>query len=204
MLPGSAAQTVPDAPSFAVVEQDGVRLAASGDDWSVQPVSFSNRLTPVRVRIINHSSRALQILYSRFLLAGARGRFYPPLPPLRLFHERPHDADGMVHPYFASAGFFVRPIYGCISLTTGMADSHAGRRPIQPATVQVVGSQSADARDAAHGIARGGTRRRWADIRLPFLRERNGPREQAPLQSGSQGRGGSDTVTSISIPFLVE
>jgi hypothetical protein len=111
MLPASTTRVIPDAPGFAVVEQDGVRLAASGDDWTARPADLPDRLTPVRVRIVNHSGCALQILYSRFALAGARGRLYRPLPPVLLFHERPVDSAGTVRPFFASANFFVRQAY---------------------------------------------------------------------------------------------
>ena len=95
MLPASTARVVPGATGFAVVEQDGVRVAASGDDWTARPLDLSERMTPVKVRIVNHSGRDLQILYDRFSLAGERGRVYRPLPPVPLFHERPLDA---VHP----------------------------------------------------------------------------------------------------------
>ena len=111
MLPASTARVIADAPSFAVVEQDGVRVSASGDDWTARPADLPDRLTPMRVRIVNHSGRSLQILYNRFVLAGARGRLYRPLPPVPLFHERPLDSVGTVRPFFASASFFVRPAY---------------------------------------------------------------------------------------------
>lgn len=111
MLPANTARVIPDAPGFAVVEKDGVRVAASGDDWTARPADLPDRLTPVRVRIINHSGRSLQILYDRFTLAGARGRVYRPLPPVPLFHDRPLDSAGTVRPFFASDSFFVRPAH---------------------------------------------------------------------------------------------
>ena len=111
MLPAKTARVIPDAPGFAVVEQGGVRVAASGDDWTSRPADLPNRLTPVRVRIINHSGRSVQILYDRFTLAGARGRLYRPLPPVPLFHHRPVDSAGTVRPFFASDSFFVRLAY---------------------------------------------------------------------------------------------
>jgi hypothetical protein len=111
MLPASTARVVVGAPTFAVVEKDGVRIAASGDDWTDRPADLPSRLTPVKVRIINHSGRALQILYDRFVLAGAHDRVYRPLPLVPILHEHPIDTVGTVSPYFASTSFFVRPAY---------------------------------------------------------------------------------------------
>lgn len=111
MLPASTAHVVAGAPTFAVAERDGVRVAASGDDWTDRPADLSFRLTPVKVQIVNHSGRPLEILYDRFFLAGAHDRRYRPLPLVPLIHERPIDAAGTVHPYFASSSFFVRPAY---------------------------------------------------------------------------------------------
>jgi hypothetical protein len=111
MLPASTARVVSDAPGFAVVEQDGVRLVASGDDWSGPPADLPKHLTPVKVRIVNHSGKAVQILYERFVLAGGRGHRYRPLPPVPLFHDRPFDAVAALRPSFATENFFVRPAY---------------------------------------------------------------------------------------------
>lgn len=111
MVPAPGARVIPDAPSFAVVERDGVRLAASGDDWAVPPKDLESVLTPVRVRIVNHSGHSLRVLWGRFTLAGAHGREYRPLPPIPLLHEHPRDRVGTVRPYYAPASFFVRPVY---------------------------------------------------------------------------------------------
>jgi hypothetical protein len=112
MMPAGSAEAVVGAPGFAVAENSGVRIAASGDDWTGRPSDLPSRVTPVRVRIVNHSGRALRILYGDFDLVGAHDRLYRPLPPVPLFHEHPVDAVGTVHPYFAFSRFFVRPAYG--------------------------------------------------------------------------------------------
>lgn len=111
MLPASSARVVPDSRGFAAVEQNGVNVAASGDDWSGPPDELEGRLTPVKVRIVNHSGRAIQILYERFVLAGGHGRRYRPLPPVPLLHDRPLDTHASLHPIFATASFFVRPAF---------------------------------------------------------------------------------------------
>jgi len=111
MLPAASARVLPDAPNFAVVELAGVRVAASGNDWTGRPTDLADHLTPVKVRIVNHSGKAIQILYERFVLAGGRGHRYRPLPPVPLFHDKPLDAVATLRPIFAPASFFVRPAY---------------------------------------------------------------------------------------------
>jgi hypothetical protein len=111
MVPGPSARVIPDAPNFAVVEHDGLRVSASGDDWNVPPEDLGTVLSPVRVRIVNHTGHSLRLLLGRFSLVGAHGRVYRPLPPIPLFHESPQDALGVVRPYFVPASFFVRVAY---------------------------------------------------------------------------------------------
>jgi hypothetical protein len=111
MLPASSANVVPGARGFAVVQRNGVNVEASGDDWSGRPDELEGRLTPVKVWISNHSGKAIQILYERFVLAGGDGRRYRPLPPVPLLHDRPLDAHASLRPIFATASFFVRPAF---------------------------------------------------------------------------------------------
>jgi hypothetical protein len=111
MLPGSAARVVPGAPSAAVAEDNGVRVAANGDDWSDRPEDLPDRLTPVKVRIVNKSGRPIRILYESFALTGARGRLYRPLPLIPVQHQHPVDSAGTLRPIFAAANFFVAPRY---------------------------------------------------------------------------------------------
>lgn len=111
MLPSSAASRVPGAPEAAVAEDRGVQLSADGDDWEGRPENLPERLTPIKVRIVNHSGRPIEILYERFVLAGGRGVRYQPLPPVPLEHQKPIDDAGTVKPIFAAAGFFIARRY---------------------------------------------------------------------------------------------
>jgi hypothetical protein len=107
MVPAGQAHVIPGAPTAAVAEENGVRVAANGDDWEGRPADLPERLTPVKVRIINHSGRPLQILYERFALTPAHGHALRPLPPVPLEHQQPLDQAGTVRPIYASASFFV-------------------------------------------------------------------------------------------------
>jgi hypothetical protein len=107
LRPAKAASVVPGAPSYAACEVQGVRVAAGGTAWEGQPKDLGQRLTPVKVRIINHSGKALRVLYEDFELAGVRGRKYRPLPVVPI----DHDARDQLRPSFSAVNFFVGPRY---------------------------------------------------------------------------------------------
>lgn len=106
-MPAASAQRVPGAPAYAASEVDGVRIAAAGDDWSGRPVDLGRQMTPVKVRIINHSGRPLRVLYEDLMLDGGRGHRYRPLPVVPI----DHDARATLEPTFGAEKFFVGPRY---------------------------------------------------------------------------------------------
>jgi len=114
MLPSASANVVPGAPAAASAEENGVAISADGDDWKGRPADLPQRLTPLKVRIVNHSGRPIEILYERFVLTGDRGHRYQPLPPVPIDHQKPLDGTGTVRPIFASASFYVAQRYGDI------------------------------------------------------------------------------------------
>src|SRR4051794_1750294 len=71
LRPAESATTVPGAPDYAASEVDGVRVAAAGTGWDGRPTDLGQRMTPVKVRIVNHSGKPLRVLYEDFVLAGA-------------------------------------------------------------------------------------------------------------------------------------
>ncbi|HVT08379.1 MAG TPA: hypothetical protein VHO67_13050 [Polyangia bacterium] len=105
LLPASSAHVIPDAPSAAAAEDSGVRVSAEANDWSGAPEDLSEKLTPIKVRIINRSGGPVQVLYQQFALVGSHGRRYQPLPPAQA-----GDASApAVHPVYAASNFFVAP-----------------------------------------------------------------------------------------------
>ncbi len=205
MLPASGTRVVPDAPGFAVAEKDGVRLAASGDDWRERRPELPARLTAVRVRIVNHSGHDLQILYDRFTIAGARGRVYYPLPPLPLADVRRMEAIGVVRPYFASSSFFVRP---------ALKDVYPS---LPPWSLRLPSDDDVEQRQYAFwgdGLPMGEVRR----LSLPegiladggqlsgFLFFENTTRRESEVSFDADLKDGQGdrTIASLSIPFRIE
>lgn len=106
LLPAKSAQAIPDVPGAAAAEDRGVRVAAEANDWTAAPADLPERLTPIKVRLVNHSGGPIEVLYQDFALVGARGRRYAPLPPAPM---GPGAAAPPVHPVYSSENFFVAP-----------------------------------------------------------------------------------------------
>jgi hypothetical protein len=89
-IPETHLQPRPDArslagePSAAVAESAGVRLIADGAAWNGNPSNLERRLTPVEIRLENHSGRALKIRYTDFDLLGESHFQYAALAPTSL------------------------------------------------------------------------------------------------------------------------
>ena len=107
MLPAASAHGIPGAPEAASQEKGGVRISADGDDWQARPNDLPARLTPVKVRIVNHSGADAVIEYERFELVGAHGHVYRAIPLL------PAEGEGAeaIRPVYAASKFFVAPRY---------------------------------------------------------------------------------------------
>lgn len=111
MLPAASAHTIPGAPEAAADEVQGVRVSAEGDDWSASPTDLSSRLTPVKVRIVNHSGAPARIEYQQFTLVGGHGHVYRAIPIVPLDHQTPVDGAGTIEPIYSAFNFFVAPRY---------------------------------------------------------------------------------------------
>jgi len=89
-IPEARLQPLPEARSLAgdtsaaVAEAHGVRLVADGASWEGYPKNLERRLTPVQVRLENHSGRALRIQYEHFDVEGSTRFHYAAVPPLSL------------------------------------------------------------------------------------------------------------------------
>ncbi|HYH98777.1 hypothetical protein [Hyalangium sp.] len=96
-IPEAQLQPRPDArslagePSAAIAETAGVRLIADGAAWSGHPGNLERRLTPVEVRMENHSGRPLSIRYNLFDLVGESRFHYAALSPMLM--EEANDSE---------------------------------------------------------------------------------------------------------------
>jgi hypothetical protein len=84
LQPQPSARTLAGDTSAAVAEAAGVRLVADGDSWKGHPSNLERRLTPVEIRVENHSGRPLSIRYALFDLTGESRFQYAAIPLLNL------------------------------------------------------------------------------------------------------------------------
>lgn len=106
LLPAKSAHAIPDLPGAAAAEDSGVRVAAEANEWSAAPEDLPERLTPIKVRLINHSGHPIEVLYQQFALVGAHGHRYQPLPPAPIGEGERTRA---IHPVYSAENFFVAP-----------------------------------------------------------------------------------------------
>jgi hypothetical protein len=102
-------QAIPASPAanVAVKTVGGVRLYARGGAWDGLPANLGSTVTPVAVRIENHSGVPIELVYERFALVVANGRTFHPLPLLPLFD--PSRSIPSLQPTYQPAGFFIAP-----------------------------------------------------------------------------------------------
>ena len=106
LLPAASAHVIPDVPSAAAAEDSGVRVSAEANDWSAAPEDLAERLTPIKVRIVNRSGGPVQILYQQFaLVGGARAAVSAAAADAAV--DDPNAP--AVHPVYAASNFFVAP-----------------------------------------------------------------------------------------------
>jgi hypothetical protein len=85
LRPSTGAQLQQGDANAARAETSGVLLVADGAAWKGTPENLERSLTPVRVRLENHSGRPLRLQYGDFALVGQESRFrYAAVPPLTL------------------------------------------------------------------------------------------------------------------------
>jgi hypothetical protein len=101
LVPAHEAKTVLGAPTAALSEENGVRVTVDADEWRGKTEELP--VTPLKVRIVNHSGRSIKLLYEDFALEGdKRGRVYRALPLVPL-----EDTNASIRPTYASEKFFV-------------------------------------------------------------------------------------------------
>ena len=112
MVPAAADGPSSESRKPALGAQDGVWITAYAEDWHAAPNNLSDWVTPIRVRLANHSGTAIRVLYQDFALIGQRGRAYQPLPVVPLDRgDGPTPGGRGLEPAFQTVGFFVAPRY---------------------------------------------------------------------------------------------
>jgi hypothetical protein len=108
LVPAPEARLMPGRHDTAVAEAGGVRTTVQSQAWSGSPASLPQQITPLKVTVVNDSSRPVRINYDDFTLTGSSGFTYSALPPYEItgsVRER------VMVPHFAYSGFFVAPYY---------------------------------------------------------------------------------------------
>lgn len=102
-------QAIPASPAsnVAVMDVAGVRLYARGEAWDGSPANLGATVTPLAVRIENHSGGPIELVYDHFALVAADGREFHPLPLLPLSGRSA--ATSSLTPAYQPADFFIAP-----------------------------------------------------------------------------------------------
>lgn len=95
----NAAQTLVGDRDIAVTEGSGVQMMADGQAWRGSPTDLERRVTPVKVRLENHSGRTLRVAYEDFSLEGQSRFTYSAIPPLAM-----RDASASLEPGSGTGG----------------------------------------------------------------------------------------------------
>jgi hypothetical protein len=111
LVPAPSAQVIPDAPGAAVAVVGGVRVVANLGDARGLGSKLPSGITPIEIRVVNHSDRPVTILYERFTLEGPKGHRYRVVPAIPLDHASLLAGMGPIRPVFARSGFQVAPRY---------------------------------------------------------------------------------------------
>jgi hypothetical protein len=111
LVPAKNARLVEGAHGAAVDVEGGVRVVASLDDWRGVGDELPDELTPIKIRVVNHSARPITILNERFSLRGRKGHVYRAVPAIPLEHETQLAGLGPLRPFFAASNFSVAPRY---------------------------------------------------------------------------------------------
>ncbi len=112
LVPGKSAHLIAEGSGSAVDVDNGVRVVATCDDQHDLQARLPDSVTPIKVRIVNHSDHSLRVLYERFTLKARDGKVYRALPVVPLDHDGFVDEVGPVRPLYAAENFQVAPRYG--------------------------------------------------------------------------------------------
>ncbi len=111
LVPAEGAKLVRDGEGATLQVDDGVRFVATLDDWRGLGDKLPDDVTPIKVRIVNHSGQSIAILYERIALIGRKGKAYRALPVVPLVDDGAKGGRQEIRPIFATAKFQVAPRY---------------------------------------------------------------------------------------------
>jgi hypothetical protein len=111
LAPGANAQLVPEVATAAVAVDSGVRVVASLGDAGGVAKELPDQVAPIKIRVVNHGTRPVSILYDRFSLEGTRGHRYHVVPAVPLTHATLLAGLGPLQPIFSSSNFEVAARY---------------------------------------------------------------------------------------------
>jgi hypothetical protein len=111
LVPAKNAHLVEGAQAAVVGVEGGVRVVASLDDWRGVGNGLPDELTPIKIRVVNHSGRPITILNEHFSLRGRKGHVYHAVPAIPLEHDTQLAGLGPLRPFFATTNFSVAPRY---------------------------------------------------------------------------------------------
>lgn len=104
LVPDQSTQS-PGTGAAALEVVGGVRFSADGNAWRGFPVNLGSDVTPIEVRIHNHSGKPIRLVYERFALVAENGREFYALPLFPLSGES--DKTKVLSPIYPSEKFFV-------------------------------------------------------------------------------------------------
>lgn len=74
---------------------EGVRITVTPNSWNGKPRNLYKRVTPLKVRIVNHSKQPLRLVYHDFKLQTAQGFQLAALPPSEIRGKQYASENGM-------------------------------------------------------------------------------------------------------------
>lgn len=118
LTPAPNAHRVAGQPLAATATAAGVMVTAFIDTWNGSPPDLRQGLTPIEVKIENHSDRPIRIRYNEFSLVTQTGYALALLPPydIRSAPLARQHSPGFIHRGFALAPYYPELFYPGVPL----------------------------------------------------------------------------------------
>jgi hypothetical protein len=204
LVPASAASVVPNAPTAAYSEVDGVRCSANAGAWNERTGEIPSFVFPVKVRIKNDSGRPIRVRYEDFVLVGKKGQSYRPVPVLPIDPDERRRMPKL-NPMYASSKFFVAPgfhdVYATLEPWTAPLQRDKslydrlfrrwGKKPLPLDVLRVALPEGV--------LDDGGILTGYLFFESPLDEEK-----RVTFEAIFDGQDGRATIASIEIPFKIE